>query len=204
MKEKILEGAHNLFVQFGVRSVSMDDVANRLSVSKKTLYQHFESKDALVSEAVKLHMAGEMEHFNSIAISSQDAIDELINITRCLREHVFKINPSLLFDLQKYHADAWETFQKFKKEFLMNQITTNISRGISEGYYRDSLDPKIMAIIRIETVQFAFDDRVFPRSEFDFQEVQMQMMDHFTQGLLSEKGRNLYQQYQQSETITTN
>ncbi len=204
MREKILEGAHGLFVQFGIRSVSMDDVARRLSVSKKTLYQHFSSKDDLVSESVKLHMAGEREHFSDIAKNSKDAIEELINITQCLREHIFKMNPSLLFDLQKYHSEAWEVFQNFKKEFLMNQITSNISRGISEGFYRPEINPKIIAIIRIETVQFAFDDRIFPRGEFDFQEVQVQMMDHFTQGLLSDKGKETYHRYHQAELKSTN
>jgi AcrR family transcriptional regulator len=204
LREKILEGVHGLFLQYGVRSVSMDDVASRLSVSKKTLYQHFTSKDELVNEAVKIHIAGEREQFSTIATKSKDAIEELLNITVCLREHVFKVNPSLLFDLQKFHAEAWAIVETFKKEFLMDQFTKNIVRGISEGFYRPEIDPKIIATIRIETVQFAFDERIFPRAEYNFQAVQLQMMDHFTHGLLSDKGRETYQHYHQVALKSTN
>ncbi|MFT6882786.1 MAG: AcrR family transcriptional regulator [Marinoscillum sp.] len=192
LKEKILEGAHGLFVQYGVRSVSMDDVASRLSVSKKTLYQHFENKDQLVTEAMQFHMDIEMHNFSKVAEESVDAIDELMSITMCMREHVFKMNPSLLFDLKKYHSGAWAVFEDFKKNFIMKQITNNIIRGIKEGFYRPEIDPKVIATLRIETVQLAFDDNLFPRTEFDFTEVQLQLMSHFTHGLLSEKGRQAF------------
>lgn len=199
MKEKILEGAHALFIQYGVRSVSMDDVARALSVSKKTLYQHFRNKDELVTEVVRLHMEGEMKEFTVIAESSSNAIEELFKLSKCMREHVFKINPSLLYDLQKYHAEAWEIFQEFKKKFIVGQIKDNLERGIKEGNYRQEIDPNVMAILRMEIVQLVFNDQVFPRAEFDFVEVQMQVFDHFVHGLLSETGKNRYKQYQLQE-----
>jgi hypothetical protein len=179
-------------------------LAVRGSINYNKLREKILEGDALVNEAVKLHIAGEREQFSNIAIKSKDAIEELLNITACLREHVFKVNPSLLFDLQKFHAEAWAIVEAFKKEFLMGQFTKNIVRGIAEGFYRPEIDPKIIAIIRIETVQFAFDERVFPRSEYDFQTVQLQMMDHFTHGLLSDKGRETNQHYHQVAQKSTN
>lgn len=177
----------------------MDDVASRLSVSKKTLYQHFENKDQLVLEAIRFHMDNEMGHFNRVAEEATDAIDELINITMCMREHVFKINPSLLFDLKKYHSEAWNVFQDFKKSFIVDQIKNNIIRGIEEGFYRPDIDPRVIAILRIETVQLAFDDNIYPSVDFDFSAVQMQILSHFTHGLLSEKGRKAYANHHNSE-----
>lgn len=202
MRDKILEGAHTLFIQYGVRSVSMDDVARALSMSKKTLYQYFTNKDELVTEVVKRHMEGEMNEFGQIAASSSNAIEELFNLSKCMREHVFKINPSLLYDLQKYHADAWGIFQKFKQEFIIGQIVDNLERGLREGNYRENLDPRVIAILRMEIVQLVFNDQIFPRSEFDFVDVQMQVFDHFVYGILSEKGKKLYQQYQLQEVKT--
>lgn len=199
MRDKILEGAHALFIQYGVRSVSMDDVARELSMSKKTLYQYFTNKDELVTEVVKLYMEEEMEEFGQISENSSNAIEELFNLSKCMREHVFKINTSLLYDLQKYHAEAWGIFQKFKKEFIIGQIVSNLERGLKEGNYRENIDPRVIAILRMEIIQLVFNDQIFPRTEFDFVDVQMQVFDHFVHGILSEKGEKLYQKYQLQE-----
>lgn len=195
MKQRILEGAHTLFLQHGVRSVSMDDVARALSMSKKTLYQHFTNKDELVTDVVRLHLDSEKNEFGQIADVSANSIEELFNLSRCMRELSVRINPSLLHDLQKYHAEGWAIFQAFKKEFIKNQIISNIRRGMDEGYYRPELDPEILAVLRMEIIQLIFSDEVFPRARFDFVNVQMKVFDHFVHGLLSEEGRKLYQQY---------
>ena len=173
----------------------MDDVARALAVSKKTLYLHFTNKDELVADVVRLHLESEKEEFGQIAGISANSIEELVHLSKCMRQHSFRINPSLLHDLQKYHAEAWAIFQEFKKEFIKNQIIDNIRRGIEEGYYRADLDPDILAILRMEIIQMVFSDDIFPRSTFDFVEVQMKVFDHFVHGLLSDKGRKLYQQY---------
>lgn len=196
MREKIIEGAQSLFIQYGIRSVSMDDVARALSMSKKTLYQHFSNKNELVTEAVENYIKGEMEEFSKIGKVSSNSIEELFNLSKCMREHVFKINPSMLYDLQKYHADAWAIFQRFKNRFLRGQIVDNIERGVKEGYYRPGIDPKVIAILRMETVQMAFNDLIYPRTQFNFLDVQIQLFDHFVHGLLSDEGKRLYSDYQ--------
>ncbi|REE02192.1 TetR/AcrR family transcriptional regulator [Marinoscillum furvescens] len=199
-KEKVLEGALTQFVKYGIRSVSMDDVARGLSMSKKTLYQHFSNKNELVSEAVRKHLNEERSEIEEIVQKSANSIEELFLLAKCLRKHVFKINPSLLFDLQKYHAEGWSVFQEFKKDFIVGQIKSNLERGIAEGYYRSKLNPNILAVLRMELVELAFNDQIFPRSEFDFLEVQMQLFDHFVHGILTESGRKKYTAYQQSES----
>lgn len=199
LKEKILEGAQALFIQYGIRSVSMDDVARALSMSKKTLYQHFSNKNELVTKAVENYMKEEMEEFSEIKDISQNAIQELFNLSKCMREHVFKLNPSMLYDLQKYHADAWAIFQRFKNMFLHGQVMDNMRKGIEQGYYRSEIDPRVMATLRLETVQMAFNDQIFPRSDFNFMEVQIQLFEHFVHGILTIKGKQLYTEYQMKE-----
>ena len=200
LKDKIIEGAQTLFIQYGIRSVSMDDVARALSMSKKTLYQHFSNKNELVTNAVEDYMKGEMAEFSEIQKISNNAIEELFNLSKCMRAHVFKINPSMLYDLQKYHAEAWAIFQRFKNRFLKDQLMDNMNNGIAEGYYRKDIDPRVIAILRLETVQLPFNDQIFPRTEFNFLEVQMQLFDHFVYGILSDKGKELYTEYQSKAT----
>lgn len=200
LRQRIIEGAHTLFVQYGVRSVSMDDVSRSLSMSKKTLYQYFTNKDELVTATVNFHMESEREEFVHIHQEASNAIEELIMLSKCMREHVFKLNPSLLYDLQKYHADAWEVFHVFKKEFLIGQIVQNLRRGIAEGQYRDNIIPEILAVLRVESVQMIFSELLFPRTEFNFIDVQMQVFDHFVHGILSDQGREFYNQVYKKES----
>lgn len=198
VREQIISGAGNLFTRYGVRSVTMDDIARDLAVSKKTIYQHFKDKDEIVTLATTAHMDKEKQEFRDIADTAINAIDEIAKVSGCLRRNVSEINPSLLFDLQKYHRKAWDVYMEFKNEFIRNTIVENLKRGIEEGYYREEIDAETIAMMRVEQVELAFDDRKFPRSKFDFREVQMQFFDHFVHGVITEKGRILYGEYQKN------
>ncbi len=199
MKQKIIDGAERLFFQYGVRSVSMDDVARELSVSKKTLYQYFENKDQLVLEVTKQRMLQEVHQYETIPSHAANAIEELSMISKCLKATVRHLNPSMLYDLQKYHNEAWNVFLDFKQGFIRGTISDNILRGKTEGYYRPEINEHILSILRVEIIQLTFDERIFPQEEFDFTEVQMQIFDVFVHGLLTEKGKQLYNQYIHSE-----
>ncbi|MBV6640116.1 MAG: TetR/AcrR family transcriptional regulator [Cyclobacteriaceae bacterium] len=196
MKQKILEGAETLFMRYGVRSVSMDDVAREVSVSKKTIYQHFNHKDDLVTEAARNYLTGEMKEVSEITEQAADALEELFLLSRCIRQNISRVNPSLLYDLQKYHPEAWEVFKDYKDNFIMGKVMSNLIRGKKENLYRAEINEKILSIMRVEQVQLIFDERAFPKSDFDFVDVQVQIFDHFIHGLLSDNGRKYYKEYQ--------
>ncbi len=196
MKEKIIEGAEVLFMRYGVRSVSMDDVAREVSISKKTIYQHFDHKDDLVTETAKSHLEREMRETTEVITHAKDALDELFLLSKCMRENISRINPSLLYDLQKYHPAAWGVYKDFKNNFIRGSVRDNMIRGKKEKYYRQEIDENILSIIRVEQVQLILDERIFPKSDYDLVDIQMQVYDHFIHGLLSEKGKKTYQEYQ--------
>ncbi len=200
-KEKILEDASELFIRYGVRSVTMDDVARASAVSKKTLYQYFDNKDKLVSEVALVHLNKEREEFREVERIAKDSIHGFFLITLCLRKHVFKINPTLLHDLQKYHAEAWSYFLDFKNSYVRGYMEDKIRRGVKEGFFRPNIDPIVLSKLRVEEVQLVFNGKIFPSSEFDFAEVQEQILDHFIYGLLTEEGRIKYEEHLQSETL---
>ena len=198
-KEKIIGSAEELFMQYGIRSVTMDDVARQSSMSKKTIYQYFDNKDSLVLAVAVNHFEREKAEFLEIENIAENAVHELILVSQCIRKHVFKMNPSLLFDMQKYHGSSWDTYLKFKHGTIRGQIMRNIERGKSEGLFRDEIDSEILSIIRVEQVQLVFDPSIFPTDKFDFRAVQMQIMDHFVNGLLTDKGRNAYREFTETE-----
>ena len=197
-KEKILEVADGLFHRVGIRSVSMDDIARELAISKKTIYQYVKDKDQIVQLVTQHHIDREMREFDEVLETSENALDELFRLSKCLRRNMSDINPSLLFDLQKYHPGSWDMWLSFKNEFIKNQVLRVIARGKEEGFFRKELHAEILAIFRIESIQLTFDQRLFPKEKFDFTEIQLTIFDHFVHGLLTIKGQEIY-----DEMLTT-
>jgi len=197
IKEKILKGAEDLFTRYGVRSISMDDIARHLSVSKKTLYQHFADKEDIVTMACTNHIARTTAEINEIQQTSKNAIEELARLSVCLKRNMEDMNPSLLFDLQKYHPKAWAVWVNHKNKSIRHSVERNIKQGIEEGYFRAEINEKVIAAVRIELIQLVFNEDIFPREQFRLPEVQMQVFDHFVFGLATEKGRKLYLKYKE-------
>ena len=203
IKEKIQRGAEELFMRYGVRSISMDDIARHLSVSKKTLYQHFADKEDIVTVACQGHLDRHVCDFENIRQTSRNAIDELVQLSVCLKRNMQDMNPSLLFDLQKYHPKAWRVWLEHKNKFIRESVVRNLKQGICEKYFRPEIDPEVIASVRLEMVQLAFNDEIFPREKFRLADVQMQIFEHFVFGLLTDKGRKLYLKCKQENKVKT-
>jgi TetR/AcrR family transcriptional regulator, cholesterol catabolism regulator len=198
-REKILAGVESLFMKYGIRSVSMDDIARQLGISKKTLYQHFADKDELVLHMSQVHLDRDLKEYSEIAANSKNAIEELNRISHCLKRDMQDLNPSLLFDLQKYHPRAWNLWQVFKEKFIKESVVRNIRSGQAEGYFRPEINAEVIAVMRVLLVEASFNDQIFAKDKFNFLELQTQMFEFFVHGLCTEKGKKLYQKYKETQ-----
>jgi TetR/AcrR family transcriptional regulator, cholesterol catabolism regulator len=197
IKDKIVKGAEDLFMKYGFRSISMDDIARHLSVSKKTLYQHFADKEDIVTMTCHSHLDRNKKEFEEVRVAAKNAIEELAALSQCLKRNMEDMNPSVLYDLQKYHPKAWGVWMNHKNQHIRASVVRNLKQGIEEGHFRAEINPEIIGTMRLELVQVAFNEDVFPREKFKLSEVQMEIFDHFVYGLVTEKGRKLYQKYKQ-------
>ena len=197
IKERILKGAEDLFMKYGVRSISMDDIARHISVSKKTLYQYFADKEELVTMVSTSHLERSMKQYEDLRVHSTNSIEELAKLSVCMKKDMEEINPALLYDIQKFHPKAWSVWLNYKNIFIRESVVRNLNQGIEDGYIRPDIDPEIMAAVRIELVQIAFSQEIFPKEKFNLAEVQIQIFDHFVFGLVTEKGRKLYLKYKE-------
>jgi AcrR family transcriptional regulator len=202
-KEKILEGTEALFMKYGIRSVTMDDIARHLSVSKKTLYQHFTDKDDLVFRMSEMHLERSFKKYNLIEQCSKNSMEELSKISSCIKADMEKVNSSVLFDLQKYHPKAWNLWSEYKLK-ISESVVRNINQGIVDGFFRSDLSPQIMATTRLVLIEAAFDSEIFPKDRFNFVEVQSQLFELFVYGLCTDKGKKIYQKYKENNTLTLN
>ncbi len=193
VKEHILNTALRLFTSYGIRSITMDDIAKEISISKKTIYQNFKDKDEIVYLCTKQTLEQERTAMLDIQQQSETAIDELLLITDFLRDHMWRINPSAMYDIKKYYYDAWTLYLDFKENVFIESVKSNLLRGMTEGFFRKSLNADILSILRVEQMQLTFDESIFPRNKFSFQEIQLQIFDLFIQGILTPKGREVFQ-----------
>lgn len=196
-KEKILHGATALFKKYGVRSITMDDIAHHLGISKKTIYQYFEDKDDIVTLAIQVYMNQERAMFEQVRREAKDAIHLMVNLNRCMKENMKDTNASLLYDLQKYHTKGWRLIQDFKYGFIRSTVIQNLEMGKAEGFFRHDINVAILSLMRLEQVTLAHNSALFPPDSYSLIEVQAQFFDHFINGILSEKGRKAYKKYKE-------
>lgn len=183
-------------LQYGIRTVTMDDISRDLGISKKTIYQYFRDKKDMVNTIAEMHLEIEKNRFLGAEDESLDSVHELILVSQCLRESMKDMKMNVLNDLQKFYPEAWAMYERFKRETMMCSLVKTIKKGQEEGYFRTSLDAELMAIIRIEQVQaFILNQNLYPKDKYTLAEVQMQVFDHFMHGLFTIEGHQLFNQY---------
>jgi AcrR family transcriptional regulator len=193
--DRIIEGAEELFLTAGIKSVTMDDVARHLGMSKKTIYQFFKDKNELVIALVKKKLKDDEDQMCAIINQSGNVIEEMINMMKCSEEIFSRINPIVIHDMQKYHPEAWKHFQNFKSGVLVHTLEQLLTKGIKQGYIRPDIDVKILARMRVSQVELGFNTNVFPVAEFSTWKVQYQFLEHFNYGVCTLKGYKLLNQY---------
>jgi AcrR family transcriptional regulator len=198
-EKNILEGAKNLFMQFGLKSITMDDIAKKVGVSKKTIYQFFSDKGSIVLKSVHEHFSEHRADIENALGKSENAIQSFFNISKCMKRHIESSNPTVLYDLQRYFPKAYKKFLEFRDNFMRNKLESVLNQGIEEGYFRPELNVNVLVIMRIVQVESTFNAEIYPREQFDFKMLHEQLLDHFIHGLLTEKGKEKYNQFLNEE-----
>lgn len=193
--ERIIQGGEDLFLKAGIKSVTMDDIAKHIGMSKKTIYQFFKDKNELVIALVKKKLQEDEDQMCDIISKSGNVIEEMINMMKCSEEIFSRINPIVIHDMQKYHPEAWHEFQNFKSAVIIHTMEELLTKGIKQGYIRPDVDVKIMARMRVNQVEMGFNTSIFPVAEFSIWKVQYQLLEHFNYGICTLKGYKLLNQY---------
>ena len=195
--ERILEASRVLFFRHGLKSITMDDIARHLGISKKTIYQFYEDKNTLIVSLNDHEMTDHQLHFDQISKNAKNAIDEIFQIMNHLHKIFSAMNPNVLYDMQKYHPEAWKQHISFKEKCLYPKVADNMKRGISEGLYRENLNIKLMTILRMEQFNMVYNTQVIQPGQFNFGEVHVLLLDHFLHGISTLKGHKLINNYKQ-------
>lgn len=188
MDKELLDQVRKIFMRYGIKSVTMDDIARELKVSKKTLYKYVTDKPDLVMKVMAFECEEDCLIMDEESKKAVNAIDELLSITTHMGKKIKEIHPSIHFDLEKYYPEAWEVFHRHKRGRVYLDVLNNMKRGMKEGLYRQDLNPEILTRIHISRIDLVFDGELFPPSLFDFGQVFVEMMTYHIHGIASEKG----------------
>jgi len=186
--KEILPKVAETFMRFGIRSVTMDDIARQLRISKKTLYQYVSDKKDLVFKCMQFEQEEDKCHIQDILDDKMNAIDEMFAITSKVSDQLQEVHPSIFYDLEKYYPEAWHGFQSFKNEFIYNVILHNIYKGIKEELYREDVKAAVIARVYVQRMEDMWDPDIFPPGEYTFQELYLELMRYHIRGIASQKG----------------
>jgi AcrR family transcriptional regulator len=200
-KTRIQEQAKNLFMNYGIRSVSMDDIAVGLGMSKKTIYQWFKDKDELVDAIVEDDIRDIQRDCQVCLEESANAIEEIFLTIDRMIVHMRNMNPTILYDLHKFHFQSFRKFTDHKNRYLKQVVATNLRRGMAEGLYREKINVEILSRYRLESMMMPFNQDIFPATEFNMFDITMALIENFLFGVVSLKGYGLIEQYQEQRIL---
>lgn len=195
MKDKILIAAEELFFRFGIRNITMDDIARHLGISKKTIYQFFKDKDEVVHSLMLEKIEEDRVRFTKIHEESENFVEETFAVMKALRDILSRVNPVIFHEFFKYYPATWKAFDDFKNGFILQNIERCLKRGQQQGLVRSDINIRILSRMRLENLDMGFFGKGFPHDKFNMLEVQLVMTEHFLYGVCTLKGHKLINKY---------
>ena len=183
---EILDKVAPLFNKYGIRSISMDEVASWLGISKKTLYQYFRDKEDMMARVMDHTLKARNEEIQDLLGQPADAISQLIRIHGLVIEFVKNFSAIIEYDLKKYYPAIYEQTHLRYVQMLEELYIAHIRKGKSEGTYRSNIDEKVIAKVHIARVVDLPENRTITVDEYISGEFSRQLIEYHLRGLIDE------------------
>lgn len=195
--EKILTSSIELFSQYGFKSITMDDIARRAGISKKTLYQHFANKHEVVNESVTWYKNNTTEDCAMVLGDSENAVEAMVKILAFFDGLYKRLNPMAMFEMQRFYPEAYKKFRELLIERDVMMVKDNILQGIGEGYYRPGINAELLARYRIEAALMALQPNLMVSDRETLMSIALELGEHFMYGIMTQKGEQQYLKYKE-------
>ncbi len=194
MKDRIEQKSRELFMRYGFKAITMDEIASHLGTSKKTIYQYFSDKKELVNVIVSNQLKILQDDI-LLFQNSFNPVSEVLHNLESVEMLLNTMNPHFLFEMEKSYPEAFKKFLDYKHNSLFNAIKENLERGIKEGVYRAQINTEILAHYRLESIFMAFEQDIFPAAKYHLYQVMQETAFNFLYGIVTEKGKKLIENY---------
>lgn len=188
MKEKILHIATDLFLNYGFKSVTMDEIAQKLSISKKTIYTFYETKTKLVEASVFTVFDQISTGIDAICVLKKNPIEELFDIKEFVIENLKGEKSSPQYQLKKHYPTLFYTLQKKQYDIMSACVIVNLERGIESGYFRKEIDIDFISRIYFSGINSIKDIELFPEGKDDMKTLMTTFLNYHLSAIVTLKG----------------
>ncbi len=186
--KNILLKVRELYNRYGIKSITMDDVARELGISKKTLYQYVTDKDDLVGKFIDNEIVIRQEEICKCFKAGFNAIEELFELSVFMNRLMRDQNPATEHDLKKYYPHHFNKTVRIRRERIFSYILENLRKGKEEGLYRAGMDEEIIARLYLSRVESISVNDLFTVEEFTSVRLFIELLVYHIRGIATEKG----------------
>lgn len=193
-RQEIIEKVTELYLRFGIKSVTMDDIVREVGISKKTLYQFFKDKSELVLSVIDYDSKKKMQEHEAALEGTSNAIEKMMAFYNFQMNMVKEYNPSMIYDLRKYYPEMHRKFVEKKREIIYENVLKNLKQGKAEGFYRKELNQEVIAILNLIRVEAIANSESYKPEELLTNEFLKEMFTYHMYGIVSDNGREILEQ----------
>lgn len=186
--KNILSKVRELYMKYGIKSITMDDVATELGISKKTLYQFVTDKDDLVGKFIDYEIDIRQEEICRCFDKECNAIEELFQLSAFMNKMMKDQNPATEHDLKKYYPHHFQKIAHTRRERMYNYILLNIKKGKSEGLYREEMNEEVIAKLYLSRAENIHFNELFTVEEFTSVKLFTELLTYHVRGIATGKG----------------
>ena len=189
----ILAKVRRLYQRYGIKSVTMDDIAAQLNISKKTIYEYFTDKEDLVQHVLMFELENRSNELNAIEKQNYNAIEELFEVYKMINAMFREYNPAMEYDVRKYYPDLFMNIKVIRRKRMYESSYNNMNKGKGEGLYRKELNSKIIAKLHVFRTENLFDNDMFTQEELTSFKMFHEVFIYHLHGILSHEGRTFFE-----------
>jgi len=198
MKKNIILKATELFMKLGFKSVTMDDIAKEMGISKKTIYTHFNNKETIIG-VVTDHVFETVCHdIDAICDLNQNPIQELYAIKKRVMQYMQKEKASPTYQLQKYYPAIYNNIKQRQFSYMQQCVVKNLNRGLEQDLYRQNIEVQFVARIYFNGITGIKEESLFPHTMYEGETLYEMYQEYHLRGIVTPKGRNILNQMIQS------
>lgn len=186
---EILNASEALFFKVGIKSITMDDIARELGISKKTLYLHVKNKKDLVEKVMQRYIENEANFMQNMKLETMNAIDIIVEIIKHVHKSISNLPHSAIYDLQKYYPKSWKHFTAFKDEMIFNMMVGIILKGKMEGIFRENINERLIAKFYVIAMDGTLNVENFKSENIAFKDIYLEYITYHLHGLVSDEGK---------------
>ena len=200
-KIDIIRKVCNLYKRYGIKSITMDDAARHLGISKKTLYQFFTDKTEMVKETIVEELQSRQKSFAKSLTGNFNAIEELMIYYKIQIKMIIEYKPNFVYDLKKYYPEIYNNYVSIQREKIIDSVKTNLQKGIEEGFFRPELDVSIISRLTLMRIEGMIHSGIFNTSEIMSPKVFTEIFYYHVYGIVTEKGSDYFEKHKEELTF---